>query len=239
MFIQPDWFEVTQPGAGTNRCSYSFNDPVNLSDPNGNFVPLAVWGAVAAYKAVSAAIAVHDAYQTVQSVSNGSVSVGEAVAGVAGDVVIGATVGKGLAKVVEKVGGAVKSTVKDLVADERGTAKVPGSGRLGDVKHSSGVSLPTSQRQMVSEFEDAGYQSKPVVSPTSGKLVGKQYTLPDGSKVRVMDPDGRNPRRASFENSNGQPIDPRTGKPPQPPSNLTRAERKQYVRSRTHIEQEE
>ncbi len=36
MFIQPDWFEVTKTGVGTNRYSYSFNDPVNNSDPNGN-----------------------------------------------------------------------------------------------------------------------------------------------------------------------------------------------------------
>jgi RHS repeat-associated protein len=36
MFLQPDWFEVLQPGVGTNRFSYSFNDPVNLSDPMGN-----------------------------------------------------------------------------------------------------------------------------------------------------------------------------------------------------------
>ena len=36
MFIQPDWFEVTQAGVGTNRYAYSFNDPVNLRDPNGN-----------------------------------------------------------------------------------------------------------------------------------------------------------------------------------------------------------
>ncbi|MHA3915827.1 RHS repeat domain-containing protein [Halovulum sp. GXIMD14793] len=35
-FIQPDWFEVTQPGVGTNRYAYSFNDPVNKSDPGGN-----------------------------------------------------------------------------------------------------------------------------------------------------------------------------------------------------------
>ena len=34
-FIQPDWFEVTAPGVGTNRYSYSFNDPVNLRDPGG------------------------------------------------------------------------------------------------------------------------------------------------------------------------------------------------------------
>ncbi len=38
MFIQPDWFEVTEPGVGTNRYAYSFNDPVNLKDPNGNFL---------------------------------------------------------------------------------------------------------------------------------------------------------------------------------------------------------
>ena len=36
LFLQPDWFEVTKPGVGTNRFSYSFNDPVNLSDPGGN-----------------------------------------------------------------------------------------------------------------------------------------------------------------------------------------------------------
>ncbi len=36
MFIQPDWWEVTKPGVGTNRYAYSFNDPVNGLDPSGN-----------------------------------------------------------------------------------------------------------------------------------------------------------------------------------------------------------
>lgn len=36
LFLQPDWFEVTMAGVGTNRFSYSFNDPVNLRDPSGN-----------------------------------------------------------------------------------------------------------------------------------------------------------------------------------------------------------
>ncbi|MEP0951054.1 MAG: RHS repeat-associated core domain-containing protein [Paracoccaceae bacterium] len=39
LFIQPDWFEVTDPGVGTNRYSYSFNDPINRFDPNGNRSP--------------------------------------------------------------------------------------------------------------------------------------------------------------------------------------------------------
>jgi RHS repeat-associated protein len=37
-FLQPDWFEVTAAGVGTNRYSYSFNDPVNMRDPGGNEV---------------------------------------------------------------------------------------------------------------------------------------------------------------------------------------------------------
>ena len=39
MFIQPDWFEVTEPGVGTNRYAYSFTDPVNKMDPRGNYTP--------------------------------------------------------------------------------------------------------------------------------------------------------------------------------------------------------
>lgn len=36
LFLQPDWFEVTEPGVGTNRYAYSANDPVNKVDPSGN-----------------------------------------------------------------------------------------------------------------------------------------------------------------------------------------------------------
>ncbi|GHC56738.1 RHS repeat-associated core domain-containing protein [Neogemmobacter tilapiae] len=36
MFLQPDWFEVMEPGVGTNRYGYSAGDPVNKMDPGGN-----------------------------------------------------------------------------------------------------------------------------------------------------------------------------------------------------------
>jgi filamentous hemagglutinin len=35
-FIQPDDWNPTKPGVGTNRYAYSENDPVNKSDPNGH-----------------------------------------------------------------------------------------------------------------------------------------------------------------------------------------------------------
>jgi filamentous hemagglutinin len=108
---------------------------------------------------------------------------------------------------------------------------------VGSISHISGVNLPKSQSKMIADFEAAGYPTKPVVSPTSGNVVGTQYILPDGSRVRVMQADGRSPQRASFENANGGPVDPTTGKPPQPPQGLSKSERKQWIRERTHIEQ--
>lgn len=36
MFIQPDWFDSSDPQVGTNRYAYSHNDPINLADSNGN-----------------------------------------------------------------------------------------------------------------------------------------------------------------------------------------------------------
>ena len=73
MFLQPDWFEVMQPGVGTNRFSYSANDPVNGIDPGGNYcIPCGIgaweavkWGVVAAIGAVAG-------YKTVKDI-NGSI----------------------------------------------------------------------------------------------------------------------------------------------------------------------
>ncbi|MFN0115997.1 MAG: RHS repeat-associated core domain-containing protein [Paracoccaceae bacterium] len=36
LFVQPDWWEVTRAGVGTNRYGYSGGDPVNGNDPGGH-----------------------------------------------------------------------------------------------------------------------------------------------------------------------------------------------------------
>ena len=46
LFTSPDWFEVTQPGVGTNRYMYAGGDPVNLSDPGGNAWVDRAWDSV-------------------------------------------------------------------------------------------------------------------------------------------------------------------------------------------------
>jgi RHS repeat-associated protein len=36
LFLSPDWFDVTEPGVGTNRYAYAGGNPVNAADPSGN-----------------------------------------------------------------------------------------------------------------------------------------------------------------------------------------------------------
>jgi RHS repeat-associated protein len=35
-FFSPDWWDVTEPGVGTNRYAHADNDPINKSDPSGH-----------------------------------------------------------------------------------------------------------------------------------------------------------------------------------------------------------
>lgn len=54
-FISPDTLDPTMPGVGTNRYSYSQNDPVNKSDPNGHqfstddYYDFAIYSAIAGF----------------------------------------------------------------------------------------------------------------------------------------------------------------------------------------------
>ncbi|VVP61106.1 hypothetical protein PS880_06252 [Pseudomonas fluorescens] len=139
--------------------------------------------------------------------------------------------------VLVAAGGVAAIAAKKALVALKSKSDAAAKANVGSISHISGVNLPKSQSKMIADFEAAGYPTKPVVSPTSGNVVGTQYILPDGSRVRVMQADGRSPQRASFENANGGPVDPTTGKPPQPPQGLSKSERKQWIRERTHIEQ--
>ena len=74
LFIQPDWFDVTKAGVGTNRYSYSANDPVNKMDPNGNsFVGLfltALFGA----KVASTIMTIASIFQTIDGINTALVN---------------------------------------------------------------------------------------------------------------------------------------------------------------------
>lgn len=90
--------------------------------------------------------------------------------------------------------------------------------------------VPVSQSRMAAGFDDAGFPSTPTDSP------GTSYTLPDGSKARLMEPSGQAPRRASFTNGNNGAINPLTGKPIQPPA-PPGVSMKDWVRALSHVEQ--
>lgn len=97
------------------------------------------------------------------------------------------------------------------------------------IASSDGVVVATSRARLVEPMQRAGLPQVETSSP------GVQYTLPDGDLVRVMAPTVNAHSRASFTNANGQPINPFTSKPVQPPLGLSKADRLEYVRERTHV----
>ncbi|ERK63200.1 hypothetical protein HMPREF0682_1634 [Propionibacterium acidifaciens F0233] len=102
------------------------------------------------------------------------------------------------------------TTGPDSIADENGTV------------------IPTSRTRLEEGLRSAGLDTFSTRSPDTGCI------LPDGSKVRVMDATKHASQRASFTNVNNDLVSPFTGKPPNPPkeiSNITK-----WVRERCHIE---
>jgi len=95
---------------------------------------------------------------------------------------------------------------------------------------SNGVTISTNRKVLETGFQNAGFTS----FQTNSQGVG--YVLPNGNTVRIMEPAGKAPLRASFSNANGGPINPFTGTPPQPPKTISPSERKIFVRQYTHLE---
>ena len=131
------------------------------------------------------------------------------------------------AKGVIKGGAAVeKLTAKAVVEGAQGAKRAPDF-----IASADGTVIPTSRARLEGGFRDAGFPSSP-----TPKSPGTEYTLPSGTHVRVMEPSGQAPLRASFTNANGGPVGAFTDKPVQPPPGLDKPARLDYIRQRTHVE---
>jgi RHS repeat-associated protein len=107
MFIQPDWFDPTMAGVGTNRYSYSFNDPVNMSDENGNFVNFLIQAGVGAVLSVTVDVAI--------GLATGDMPTAKELAKSAAIGAVAGATGTGIGKIAAKisnVSGATKDGVK-------------------------------------------------------------------------------------------------------------------------------
>jgi hypothetical protein len=141
---------------------------------------------------------------------------------IAGDAAVGARlVAKG-AKAVNELG----KGAKELAPAEEAAKKL----RPDFVADQNGTIVPTSKSRLEDGFQRGDFPSESTKSP------GTMYTLPDGSKARVMEPSGQAGSRASFTDKNGSPISPFTGKSVQPPNEIKGTpEGRQHIRDRTHI----
>lgn len=179
MFVQPDWLDPTHPGVGTNRYAYSFNDPINKSDPGGNCV---------AGCAGDAALA-------------GSGPPGWAVLGVLGAIVVGKLAYDYLTQPTETGVSIGDGTISGSVP---GLGEILGP---GDDISNPGAAEPNIERGKPYGGVVEGIQGLPGATVTGefdtpwGK--GKVIELPDGTKIsarpgsksggptiEVTDPDG-------------------------------------------------
>jgi RHS repeat-associated protein len=91
----------------------------------------------------------------------------------------------------------------------------------------NGVTIPTSQARMREGFRQAGFPESTMTE--RGPLNGTAHELPNGVRVRMMNPSGRAGYRASFEKPGSGQVDAYTGKQVQGT--------KDYSRSRSHVDQ--
>lgn len=105
------------------------------------------------------------------------------------------------------------------------------------VADANGTVVPTSASRLESGLQAAVDAGEAGFSTFPTRSAGTGFQLPDGSRIRIMQPsaNGNAGLRASFTNRADAPVSPFTGRPVQPPRGVNP---KQYVRSRTHIELE-
>ncbi|HHJ19944.1 MAG TPA: hypothetical protein ENJ84_09030 [Gammaproteobacteria bacterium] len=112
MFIQPDWFEVTMAGVGTNRYAYVGNNPINISDPKGNCPWCFVGAIIGAWLGSSEpANAPGPDDETIHQ--SAAQTVTNMAAGATGGMMAGALIEECLGSKVCRLGARVKSTKED------------------------------------------------------------------------------------------------------------------------------
>ena len=95
----------------------------------------------------------------------------------------------------------------------------------------NGVTMPTNRKVFESGLIDAGFPSYTTRRPGTG------YILPNKNHVRIMEPSGPAPLRASFTHADGESlISPFTWKPVHPPKGMDSKLIKKYVIDGTHVE---
>ncbi len=100
-----------------------------------------------------------------------------------------------------------------------------------------GTVIHKSQGKMENSFKGAGIEGKELKN-VDGTVKGREYEF-DNVNVRAMEPSSTNPRRASFENKQGQPSQPNGSQvKTHTLKGLTKSEKKEAVRQNTHVIQD-
>ena len=234
-WISPDPLADHPNQIGKSPYQYAWNNPVLWTDPDGR-CPFCPWlDAV-----VDVGFVVYDVGVLAYDYATTGTTKGEDWAALGADgasILIPMTVGAGMAaratykaaKAYNKVDNAadVIKTADKINDVNKASSKAKGA---DFIVSPNGNTAATSQSRMKKGFDDASFSKKPTNSP------GTEYTMPDGNSVRTMKANGQNGNRAVFQNKKGHPVN-QDFKPVHPPKNMSKSNKKQYVRERTHLPQ--
>lgn len=189
MFIQADWLDPTESGVGTNRYSYSYNDPVNNHDPGGNAcVPCVAvpafeglkWAGAGIIGAIGLGVATQNMGQSGVSVGDGMIST--SVPG------LGEVLGPG--EDISNPGAAEPNIGREKPYGEviEGIRGLPGA-------------------EVIGEFETPWGKGEVIELPDGTKIAARPGSKSGGSTIEVTDPDGNTEKNRFPEQESSQEND--------------------------------